>query len=695
MIRLPSLWVAALCTCAATINAADNIGSTSNNAGASSNWIHHGGGTDETGYSQLSQISTANISKLGLSWAMELPGEVTLAGTPLAVNGVLYFTGSYAAVYAVNAASGKLLWKFDPQTWKDYPQKLGAGTANNFGAAYAYGRVYFAAMDGRLFALNAKTGKKIWSVETVDSRSGQAVKGAPRVFNDKVIIGHTGADLGLRGYVTAYDAATGKQRWRFYTAPGTPEENRGDPAMERAASTWTGEYWKSGTGGAVWDGMTFDAEFNRIYLGTANAGPYDPKTRSPGGGDNLYTASIVALDADTGKYVWHYQINPKDAWDYDCTQGILLATLTINGQPRKVLMQAPKNGFYYVIDRESGKLISAEKIGKVSWADHIDINTGRPVENANIRYETGLSEIWPSTYGAHSWQAMSYSPRTGLAYIPYMQSGTRFGKGGAPLPGDVSFGGLNIGTAVTADPLDNKGALLAWDPVRQRAAWKVQHDTLWNGGTLATAGGLVFQGAADGYFSAYDATNGNRLWRFNAGLGVLAAPISYKVGSKQYVSVLVGYGGNAAIASDIMNVGWKYGQQPRRLLTFALNGKAILPPSSLATMTVKALDDPALELKPFDVTVGKAIYLACAACHGRDLVSAGAPAPDLRESALALNPDTYWSVVHDGVLMSRGMPKFEGFTRTQLMAVYAYIRAGARQVLADRKAEVKSAPATR
>jgi quinohemoprotein ethanol dehydrogenase len=658
--------------------------------GTAADWPNHAGDADETGFSRLDQIKTSNVARLGLEWSLELPGEVTLEATPLAVNGVLYFTGSYAAVYAVDAVTGKLLWKFDPQTWAHNPDKMHFSFGANRGVAYANGRVFSAALDGRLFAFDAKTGGLLWSVETTSPQSVQSITGAPRTFKDKVIIGNAGADFGARGYVTAYDAATGRQAWRFYTAPGSPEENRGDPAMERAAATWTGEYWKTGTGGAVWDSITFDRELNRIYLGTGNGGPYDPAARSPGGGDNLYTASVVALDADTGKYLWHYQVNPSDAWDYDCTQPMLLAALTINGKSRKVLMQAPKNGFFYVIDRQTGKLVSAEKIGKVTWADHIDIATGRPVEAKDIRYETGRVSIWPSSLGAHSWQQMSYSPNTGLVYIPYLQVGARFSKG-APESGDISVGGLSMGWAKT-DPQDGKGALLAWDPVRKRAAWKVQLDTLWNGGTLGTSGGLVFQGAADGYLSAYDASNGARLWRFNAGLGIIASPISYSVGTKQYISLLVGYGGQSAIASDLMHVGWKYGAQPRRLLTFALDGKAVLPPAEPPTMEVKALDDASVQLKESDVAVGHAIYLACAACHGRDLVSTGGPAPDLRESQLALNPDSFWSVVHDGALIARGMPRFETFTREQVMQIYAYIRSGARQTLASRKTEDRNLP---
>ena len=332
--------------------------------GAAANWASHGGDVNESGFSRLQQINTSNIARLGLAWSLALPGEATLEATPLAVDGVLYFTGSYAAVYAVDAVTGKLLWKYDPQTWKHYPIKMLFSFAANRGVAYADGRIFSAALDGRLFALDAKTGKLFWSVETTSPKSMQTITGAPRVFDGKVIIGNAGADFGARGYVTAYDAATGSQVWRFYTAPGKPEDNKGDPAMERAAATWSGQYWKTGTGGAVWDSITFDPELNRIYLGTGNAGPYDPSLRSPGGGDNLYTASIVALDADTGKYVWHYQAVPRDAWDYDCTQQMTLAELTIEGKKRKVLMQAPKDGFFYVLDRETENSFQLRKSAK-------------------------------------------------------------------------------------------------------------------------------------------------------------------------------------------------------------------------------------------------------------------------------------------------------------------------------------------
>ena len=648
--------------------------------GTGAEWHNVNGDTDETGFSALFQITADNASRLGLAWSVDLPGESSLEAAPIEADGILYFTGSYATVYAVDAASGKLLWKFDPKTWEHNPLKMGFNFAANRGATYDNGRIFFAALDGRLIALDAKTGKLLWSTETTDPKGGQTVTGAPRVFNGKVIIGQGGADFGMRGYVTAYDQQTGQQAWRFYVVPSSPEANKGDPALEAAAKTWNGEFWKkTGGGGGPWDSMTFDAELNRIYIGTANASPYDPETRSPGGGDNLYTASIVALDAETGKYVWHYQINPRDSWDYDCTQQITLATLAIDGRPRQVLMQAPKNGFFYVLDRHTGKLISAEKLGKVTWADRIDLASGRPVEKPGIRYESGQSIIYPFNSGLHSWMRMSYSPLTGLVYIPTMQMATRLRRG-APEDDDFNVFGVNV-ASVGREPGDGKGSLVAWDPVRQKALWHVQLDTLWNGGTLATAGNVVFQGAADGWFSAYDARSGARLWRHNVGMGIIGASTTWSVGGKQFVAVLAGYGGSAAVLSDIMNVGWKY-TGPRRLLTFALDGKAVLPPTTGPTLKVKVQDNPAETLDPGQIAMGKAIFLACAACHGRQAVGAGGPAPDLRESAVPLDPQAFWTVVHDGALIQHGMPRVSMFTQPQVEAIRQYVRSRARAALA-------------
>lgn len=657
-------------------------------AGETFNWPDHNGDANESAYSPMDLINTANVQRLGLAWYLDLPGERTLQATPLAIDDVLYFTGGYSAVYAVDAGTGKLLWKYDPEVWKHNPAKMHFGLPVNRGVAYSDGRIFSATLDGRLLALDAKTGRELWSVQTVPAESVQTISGAPRVFKGKVIIGNGGSDFGMRGYVTAYDAASGRQLWRFYTAPGRPEENAGDPAMERAAATWSGEYWKTGTGGAVWDNITADRDLNRIYIGTGN-GPYDPNERGAEHRDHLYVASIVALDADTGKYLWHYQTTPRDAWDFDATQQMILANLLIRGERRQVLMQAPKNGFFYVLDRRDGKLISAEKTGKVTWAERIDLKTGRPVESPHAHYEAGEAVIWPSPLGSHSVQSMAFSPKTHLVYIPYMQLGVRYTRNTAASEG-VTLGDLSF-ASVDGDPARAKGTLLAWDPVDQKARWSVPLDTIWNGGTLATGGGLVFMGTADGYMTAYDAALGRPLWRFNTQLGVNAAPVSYSVHGRQYVSVLVGYGGSAAVWG--MNVGWKFDAQPRRLLTFALDGSATLPATPGPDLSVKALDDPTLRLDAADVSAGHALFLQCAICHGLNLNSTGSPAPDLRESAIALHRESLWTVLHEGTLVSHGMPRFETLSENEVKQIHAYIRAGARKALGATAAGTVASPA--
>ncbi len=653
--------------------------------GTEADWASVGGSADEASFSRLTQIDSANAGKLGLAWSLDLPGEVTLEATPLAVGGTLYFTGSYATVYAVDGASGKLLWKFDPQTWKRDPAKMHFSFGANRGAAYENGKIFSVALDGRMFALDAKTGTELWHADTIPMGKMMISTGAPRVMNGKVIIGNGGADFGARGYVTAYDSETGKQLWRFYTVPGSPEDNAGDPAMEAAAKTWGPEFWKnSGGGGTAWNGMTFDAETNRIYIGTGNAGPYDSEKRDPGStGDNLYTSSIVALDADTGKYVWHYQETPRDSWDYKATPNMVMATLNLEGKPKKVLMHIPTNGFFYVLDRETGKPISAEKATLVTWAKSIDLKTGRPIEEPGIRYGKGDVELWPGAIGGHNWQAMSYNPKLGLVYIPMHQIGLRISRG-EQSANAFNVMGLMV-EPIVKQPGDGKGSLVAWDPVAQKEVWKVQHDELWNGGTLATAGGVVFQGLADGWFKAWDGQSGKELWKFNAGLGIVGAPMSYSVGGKQYVSVLVGYGGTTAAFGEFMNVGWKYGMQPRRLLTFALDGKATIPDSPPPDKTIHALDDPALVLNEADVKAGWGLSLRCAACHGVGMQSAGTPGPDLRESGIALKLDTFSELLKSGALLERGMPRFEMLSDDEIRQLHAYVRARAREALGTRK----------
>ena len=663
-----------------------------NSVGADADWKTHGAADDESGYSRLDSINTANVDRLGLAWSLDLPGEASLEATPLAIDGVLYFTGTHSAVYAVDGKTGKLLWKHDPEVWKYGAAKMRLSFSVNRGVAYADGHIFAGTFDGRLLALDARSGELLWSVVTTAPEGNQYITGAPRVMKDKVIIGNSGGDYGARGYVTAYYVKTGRQVWRFYTVPGSPEQNKDDAAMERAAATWGGEYWKTGTGGTVWNGITFDPQLNRVYIGTGNSGPYDPAVRSPGDGDNLYLVCVVALDADSGEYLWHYQMNPREAWDYKATANIIAATLSIDGQPRDVLMQAPTNGFFYVLDRKSGNLLSAEKIGKVTWAERIDLATGRPVESANIRYQEGPVAIWPSPIGAHNWQAMSYSPRTGLVYIPYMQIGatyTKFAPDGKALPYGPQIG------LKTEDPEDGTGSLLAWDPVRQKRAWKVPLDSFWNGGTLVTAGGLVFQGTGSGFLNAYDASSGSQLWSFNARHGIIAAPISYAVDGTQYIAVLAGYGGTASSGSSYTNTGWKYGAQPRRLQVFAMNAKGQLPPTAPPDRTVDAVDDPGIKIAEADIAPGHALFQAnCMLCHGFNAVSGGGTAPDLRESRMALHPDAFKTLLRQGPLLPRGMPRFDNLTDEQIIQLHAYIRARSREALGTRQPVDDAKPAS-
>jgi len=665
--------------------AGDRSGNVADKArgGSRADWTTTMGDDGETGFSRLDQVNAGNIGQLGLQFAVDLPDEVTLEGTPIAADGVVYFTGPRAKTYAVDGATGKLLWTYDPQTWKFNPFKLTLNFHASRGLTHANGRVFIAAFDGRLIALDAKSGKQLWATETVARDSLQWITGAPYAVKDMVVVGQAGVDMGERGYLTAYDQATGKQRWRFYPVPGSPEANKGDPLMEAAAKTWYGEFWKGKTGGGPWGPVAYDPELNLIYMGSGNPGQVDTKTIAAHKGDQLYSSSLIALDADSGAYRWHYQVNPRDAWDYGSNTQITLADLVIDGHPRKVLMQAPKNGFLYVVDRTNGKFISAGKIVKVTWAERIDAKTGRPVEAANIRWENGDVVIWPNPVGAHNWQAQAFSPQTGLIYIPAMHNGVRYSAN--RIEGGVFVNGMWVGSE-KADDRDGKGSLVAWDPVRQEEAWRVMHPNIWNGGVLATAGKLVFQGRSDGRFVAYDAAGGKELWSFDAGLGIIGGPMSYAVGDRQYIAVLAGWGGAASMGSDVMNVGWKYGANTRRLLVFALGGKARLPKEPGPRTGIDPVDDPAMAIDAAKAEAGKPQFLACALCHGRDAISAGAPAPDLRESQLALDPASFAQVVKGGALIERGMPRYDALTPQQVDQLWHYVRQQARKAAAAKQA---------
>jgi len=652
-----------------------------------SNWLAYGRTYSEQRYSPLSAISTDSVPRLGLDWVLDLPQDRSLIGTPLVVDGILYFTGSFSVTRAVEAKTGKLLWEYDPKSIEHAGDRLKIMWDSSRGLAFWNGKVIIATIDGRLVAIDAKTGKRVWETMTVDPRKAFYITGAPKVFRGKVIIGNGGTEQeAARGYVTAYDAETGKQVWRFYVVPGNPADGFEDPAMEMAAKTWTGEWWKFGGGGNTWNGITYDPEFNTVLVGTGNGSPWNRKIRSPGGGDNLFLCSIVALDADTGAYKWHYQTVPGETWDYNSNMDIVLADLKYGEQTIKALMHAPKNGFFYVINRENGELLSAEKIAKVTWASHIDLKTGRPVEIAGARYEDGEAIVWPSPFGAHNWHAMSYNPNTGLAYIPTIELPARFTDTGIDLTAwksphfNVSVG-VEFGTEDTPGDVGT-ASLQAWDPLKQKEVWKVPLPNNWNPGTLTTAGNLVFQGRADGEFVAYQAETGEALWSVNVGSGISAPPITYSVDGKQYISLLVGWGGAGLISGTMAaQHGWAFRKHPRRLLTFALDSTVPMPPSP-PPFFPKPIDVPAFEIDEELAQYGLSIYSqACFLCHGGGGVSGGY-APDLRASTLALSRDAFVDVVQNGAKRSGGMPRFSELGDREVDGLLHYVRRQARKAAA-------------
>lgn len=645
------------------------------------NWMSYGRTYREQHFSPLKHINDANVSRLKLAWFYDLDTNRGQEAVPLVVDGVMYFTSAWSKVFALDAANGKLLWSYDPQVPGEWAINACCDVVNRGVAAWG-GKFFFATLDGRLIALDAKSGKPVWETLTIDRNSRYTITGAPRVAKGKVIIGNGGAEFGVRGYVSAYDADTGKLAWRFFTVPGDPSKPFETPELARAAKTWSGKWWELGGGGTVWNAIAYDPELDLLYIGTGNGTTWSEKYRSPEGGDNLFTCSIIALKLSTGKYVWHYQEDPADDWDFDSGEDIVLADLTIGGQVRKVLLQAPKNGIFYVIDRTTGELISANPFTEINWASGIDMKTGRPIETKAARYAGAEPQvIVPGPLGAHSWQPMSYSPLTGLAYIPVNEAGFPYKtaedfqakKLASNYGVDVVAAGMPQDPKIKKSILDTiKGKLVAWDPVQQKQVWAVERPGPWNGGVLSTAGNLVFEGTAAGNFEAYRSNSGEKLWSSPAQTGVMAGPMTYTVAGEQYVAVLAGWGGVFPLATG--EISFKSGRVRNisRMLVYKLDGNASLPPAPGVEPAV--LRPPPSKASPEEIKRGEGTFQRyCAACHG-DVAVSGGVLPDLRYSSALSSDQTFSSIVLGGLLRKQGMVSFaKELSPEDVKAVRSYV----------------------
>jgi PQQ-dependent dehydrogenase (methanol/ethanol family) len=654
------------------------------------NWLSHGRDYNEQRYSPLDQINKQTISKLELEWSLDMGTTRGLEATPIIDNGIMFVSSTWSVVHAIDAKTGEELWVYDPNVPRSWARKVCCDVVNR-GVAVWEGKVYFGTIDGRLIGLDTITGKKIWEINTlIDTSKDYTITGAPRIANGKVFIGNGGADMGgVRGYVSAYNTKNGNLEWRFFTVPGDPSLPFEHPEMEMAAKTWNGQWWTMGGGGTVWNSIVYDPEFNQVYLGTGNGSPWNQQIRSPGGGDNLFLSSIVALDADTGRMNWYYQTTPEERWDYTATQDIMLTELEIDGVERKVLMQAPKNGFFYVLDRKTGELLRANNYVETNWATHINLKTGRPVLNPNKDYYEKAVWILPGTYGGHGWQAMSYDPEQKIVFIPTMEIAAvhrvkkSFSETGLfkMQPQTVNTGTeFNLFDTIP-DMTDGEnippitGQLIAFDPISGKTQWSVKHEQFWNGGPLTTAGGLVFQGNGSGFFEAYNKENGERVWSKNIRIGIMAPPVTYMIDGEQYISILAGDGGASNFLGDNFGV-WegkvasiKYGNSGK-LLTFKLNGK-----SKIENIPEKDLNIPAqpiINASLEDIKAGQDIYANyCAICHGSGVH--GKTISDLR--FMSSNTHKYFNeIVLNGMFEENGMKGFSDIlSEKNAFEVYSYI----------------------
>ena len=649
-------------------------------AGADEDWRLHGGSQTDQRFSPLNQINEQTVSRLGLVWSQELGTSRGLEATPIVEDGVIYTTGSWSVVFAFTARTGKMKWTYDPRVPRERAYFFCCDVVNR-GVALRNGKVYLGTLDGRLIALDQLTGTPVWSVQTTDPDKAYSITAAPVIARDKVLIGNAGSEYGVRGYITAYDGETGKQVWRFYTVPGDPHHGFESKAMEIAARTWHGkDWWKAGGGGSPWEGMTYDPALDLLFFGTGNASTWYRALR--GEGDSLYTACILAVKASTGELAWYFQTTPGDSFDFDATQPLVQADLTIGGRLHKVLLQANKNGFFYVLDRQTGEFLSAAPfVSGISWASGLDSKTGHPIEFPGVG-DANPKLISPESTGAHNWNPMAFHPTTGLVYFAARDNTQMVHVPDRkwkydPKRDNVGIDGNYEGPlfAKMASMPPPSGKLLAWDPIAQKAAWSAKYPVLDGGGVLATAGNLVFQGRSDGIFAAYRATDGKQVWQFDADTGIMAPPVTYTVDGVQYMTVMVGWGGAAGLintpALGAVKPGWG------RILTFALDGKAILKAPPFGH---KNPPRPAITAKqdPEAVHAGALLFNShCFLCHGLNAVAG--PLPDLRYSSKEVL-DSLPSIVLGGARESGGMPSFKKIlSEENVKAIRAYIIARAQE----------------
>jgi len=668
---------------------------------AADNWTNPGGDAGKTHHSTLTDITPANVSRLGLAWEAQLGTNRVLEATPVVIDGIMYTSGVAGRAYAFDAATGKELWRFEPQVDMQVNRTVCCDMANR-GVAVANGKVFVAALDGKLYALDAKSGKVAWSADTIEDHTrGAHSTGAPEVAGNVVVIGNGGADYDARGDVSAWDLDSGKLRWRFHIVPRDPKLGPQDnPELEEAVKTWdANSRWDMGAGGGPWDAINYDPETGLVLVGTGNGEPYSMEIRSPSGGSNLFVSSIVAIDPKSGRMKWHYQESPADQWDYDATAPMILTRLKVDGAERPVILHAPKNGFLYVIDRRDGKLLRANKIVRVNWAKRIDPKTGIPeMDREAADFSRSPKIIFPGTPGARNWHPASYDPSTGL-YIAAIQD---MGNLMFVPPGEKPYKpkGLNTAAALIFTPqleaalstlpppmVAQIKALPAWKEVQRnpggtemRAIDPLTGKTVWahptqgwqdRGGVLTTASGLVVHGNLAGQLIVREARTGKVIKTIETGSSILAAPMTYRVKGVQYVAVMAAWGGGGFPYVPPYSAAYQRGNAGR-ILVFRLDGGAVpLPPTLPGLEVAPPAPAQADGVTPATLAQGRALFFGnCAICHSNQHRSI---TPDLRRMNDATHK-AFNDILLKGLLQQNGMPRWDDALKpAEVAAIHAWL----------------------